>query len=64
MRCERHGLAGGPDGRCALCRRRERAVQRAIARGHDPARRFAVILVAVMAAVAAFAIAGALFDTR
>ena len=64
QRCERHGLATAPDGRCALCRRLERAARRAAAHGHDPWRRVAIVVLAVMAAVAAFALAGALFDTK
>jgi hypothetical protein len=64
MRCERHGLASRPDGRCALCLREERAQKRALARGSDPARKVAIVVLAIMAAVATFALAGALFDTR
>jgi hypothetical protein len=64
MQCERHAIAAGPDGRCALCRRDERALERAIQRGHDPARRLAVIVLAIVAAVATFAVVGALLDTK
>ncbi len=64
MPCERHRLASGPDGRCALCKRDERARKRALARGSDPARRIAIVVLAIMAAVATFALAGALLDTR
>jgi hypothetical protein len=64
VQCARHGLATGPDGLCALCHRDERAIERTIARGHDPARRIAVVLVAIMAAVATFFLVGALLDTR
>ncbi|HEY8090390.1 MAG TPA: hypothetical protein VIF09_21160 [Polyangiaceae bacterium] len=64
MQCERHGMAAGPDGRCALCGREERALATAVNRGRDPARRVAIVIVAIMAAVAAFALAGAVLDTR
>jgi hypothetical protein len=64
MQCARHGLAAGPDGRCALCRRDERAIQRATRRGRDPARQVAIVVVAIMAAVATFFLVGALLDTR
>lgn len=62
--CPRHGIAAGPDGRCILCRRQDRAIGVAVRRGRDPWRRLAVIVVAIMAALAAFALAGALLDTR
>jgi hypothetical protein len=64
VQCVRHGLAIGPDGRCALCHRDERAIERATTRGRDPARRFAIAVVAIMAAVATFFLVGALLDTR
>jgi hypothetical protein len=64
MACAHHGLATGPDGRCVLCRRQERAIERAITRGRDPARRIAIVVVALMAAVATFFLVGALLDTR
>jgi hypothetical protein len=43
---------------------RGRARKRALARGSDPARRVAIVVLAIMAAVAAFMLAGALLDTR
>jgi hypothetical protein len=64
MQCAHHGLATGPDGRCALCHRDERAIERAAARGRDPARTVAIVLVAIMAAVATFFLVGAVLDTR
>ena len=64
MQCKRHSLAMGPDGRCVMCRRQERAIERAMGRGRDPARRFAVVLLAIVAAVATFALVGALLDTK
>src|SRR5579859_7734480 len=64
MQCAHHGLATGPDGRCALCRRHERAIQRASTRGYDPARTIAIVVVAIMAAVATFFLVGAVLDTR
>jgi hypothetical protein len=64
MQCAHHGLATGPDGRCALCRRQDRAIERATSRGRDPARKVAIIVVAIMAAVATFFLVGALLDTR
>ncbi|HLK37779.1 MAG TPA: hypothetical protein VKU41_13555 [Polyangiaceae bacterium] len=62
--CPRHGIAAAPDGRCILCRRQDKAVEIAVRRGRDPLRRLAVVIVAIMAALAAFALAGALLDTR
>lgn len=64
MRCARHGLATGPDGQCALCHRQDRAIERATTRGRDPARKIAIVVVAIMAAVATFFLVGALLDTR
>jgi hypothetical protein len=64
MQCAHHGLATGPDGRCALCRRQDRAIERATSRGRDPARKVAIVIVAIMAAVATFFLVGALLDTR
>jgi hypothetical protein len=64
MQCARHGLAAGPDGQCALCHRQERAIERATKRGRDPARKLAIVVVAIMAAVATFFLVGALLDTR
>jgi hypothetical protein len=64
QRCERHGLAAGPDGRCALCHRRERAISRALSRGRDRWRTAAIVLVAIAAAVAVFSLTGAWLDTK
>jgi fatty acid desaturase len=64
MRCETHGLAAGPDGRCALCHRRDRDLARPTKRGRDPFRRAAIVIVAVAAGIAALALLLALFDTR
>jgi len=64
MRCERHALAAGPDGGCVLCRRQKRAMERAMRRGRDPARRLAVLILAIVAALTTFALVGALLDTR
>ncbi len=64
MQCAHHGLATGPDGRCALCHRRDRNVERAIKRGRDPVRTVAIVVVALMAAIATFFLVGAVFDTR
>jgi hypothetical protein len=64
MQCQRHAIAAGPDGRCILCRRRDREVERAMLRGRDPARRLAIVILAVVAAFATFALAGALLDTK
>jgi hypothetical protein len=57
-------MAAGPDGRCVLCQRAERDLATAVNRGRDPARKIAIVVVAIMAAVAAFTLAGALLDTR
>jgi hypothetical protein len=65
MRCERHGLAAGPDGRCALCHRPEAVASQAAAhQGDRTARRVAKVVVAVVAGIAVFALLLALFDTR
>jgi hypothetical protein len=64
MKCARHGLATGPDARCALCHRDDRALERAATRGRDPARKIAIVAVAIMAAIATFFLVGALLDTR
>jgi hypothetical protein len=64
MTCAHHGLATGPDGKCALCLRRDRVIERATRRGRDPARKVAVVVVAIMAAIATFFLVGALLDTR
>jgi hypothetical protein len=64
VQCKRHAIAAAPDGRCVLCRRQERAIDRAMQRGRDPARRLAIVLVAIVAALATFAIVGALLDTK
>jgi hypothetical protein len=64
VQCARHGLATGPDGRCALCLRRERALERVMSRASDPARKVVILVVSIMAAVATFFLVGALLDTR
>ena len=63
MRCERHGLAAGPDGTCALCHRERRAFFRALVRRHDPARRIAIVVVGVAVGIAVFVLLTAFFDT-
>jgi hypothetical protein len=63
MQCERHGLAAGPDGLCAICRREQRAFSSAVARRYDPARKIAVIVVAVLAGIVVFVLLTALLDT-
>jgi len=64
MQCVRHGLATGPDERCALCVRDERARERALTRRRDTARTVAIVVVALMAAIATFSLVGAWLDTR
>jgi hypothetical protein len=64
MQCPRHGIATGPDGRCVLCHRQERAIVKATTRGRDPARAIAIVVVALMAAIATFFLVGAVLDTR
>ena len=65
MRCERHGLAAGKGGQCALCHRTQRSLERAVTRQSDRKwRRLAVIIVAIAAAAAAFALVTAAFDSR
>ena len=64
MGCTRHGLATGPDGRCALCHRTDRAVDCANVRQDDrrihPRLR---VLIALAACVAAYATLMAWLDT-
>ncbi|HEX3770219.1 MAG TPA: hypothetical protein VHV30_05115 [Polyangiaceae bacterium] len=62
--CERHGLAMGPDGRCILCQRDVRALEKKLGARGDPARRIAIVVVALMAAIATFFLVGAVLDTR
>ena len=65
MICERHGLAAGPDGHCALCGRAKRLSVDAHARPEDKAlRRVAKIALAIVVGVATFAGLLALLDTR
>ncbi len=64
MQCARHGIAAGPGGRCVLCQRREQELARVVSRGRDVARAIAIVVVALMAALATFALVGALADTR
>ena len=65
MKCERHGLAAGPDGRCVVCHRPDAMTVRLRAERADRAlRRIAKIAVAVVAGFAAFAALLALCDTR
>ena len=64
MQCERHGLAAGPDGECALCRREQRAFLRAVARRQDPVRRVAIVVVAVLVGVVVFVLLTAVMDTE
>ncbi len=63
-RCERHGLAAGTDGQCAICRRERVAFDRALTRQADRSRRrLAAGVIAVIALVAAFSLLMATFDT-
>jgi hypothetical protein len=64
MLCPHHGLATGPDNQCVLCHRLQRDVEQATRRARDPARKVAIAVVALMAAVATFFLVGALLDTR
>jgi hypothetical protein len=64
MRCSRHGLATGPDGRCALCRSRFSAFMRAGERSRDPVRKVAIVVVAILAGIAAYALIAAAVDTE
>ena len=63
MQCERHGLAAGPDGACAICHREERALRRAVARGHDPGRKIAIVVVGVVVGIVVFVLLMAGLDT-
>jgi hypothetical protein len=64
MRCERHDLAAGPDGRCALCRREEQALSRAMGRRRDPARRVAIVVLGILVGAVVFVLLTAVFDTK
>jgi hypothetical protein len=61
MKCERHGLVVGPDGRCALCHRGDRAETRHTDRRIHRGLR---VLIAILAGVATYALLMALLDTR
>jgi len=64
MVCARHRLAAGPDGRCVLCRRAERAVVHASTRQLDRRiHRRLRLFIACVACVAAYATLMALVDT-
>jgi predicted DCC family thiol-disulfide oxidoreductase YuxK len=54
----------GPDGRCILCQRDVRALEKKLGARGDPARRIAIVVVALMAAIATFFLVGAVLDTR
>jgi hypothetical protein len=64
MFCDKHNLAAGPDGKCALCRRLDRKLERAGRSGRDPARRAAIVVVGLFAAVAAYAWIASIVDTQ
>jgi hypothetical protein len=65
MRCERHGLGAGPDGRCVLCGRAQSVARRTQAERRDHSLRLAAkIVVGIVAGIMAFALLLALFDTR
>jgi hypothetical protein len=64
MQCERHGLAAGPDGKCALCHREARAFDHAVARQHDRARKVSIQVVSVVVGIFVFVALTAIFDTR
>jgi hypothetical protein len=62
MPCAVHGIAAGPDGRCALCNAHERSVaHRASSRRWRPVAR---VVVALVAGVVVFAWLLATFDTK
>lgn len=63
-RCERHDLAAGPDGQCALCHRVDHAGEAALVRKRDRAFRTPLkVVVAVLAGLATFGALLARFDT-
>jgi hypothetical protein len=64
MQCERHGLAAGPDGKCALCHREGRKFEVAVVRQNDRARKVAIVVVSLVAGIAAFILLTVIFDTR
>jgi hypothetical protein len=64
MRCERHGLAAGPDGKCALCHSEGRKFEVAVVRQNDRARKVAIVVVAVACGIAAFILLTVIFDTK
>lgn len=64
MRCPRHDVAAGPDGRCVLCRRQvTEAEDKVRAQNFDrSSRRVARFVVAVAAGIATFVLLLVLFD--
>ena len=65
MLCERHRLAAGPDGGCALCHRAARVhEQTEVRRGDRRFRRGLRVVVGVVACLATYALLMALLDTR
>ena len=62
--CEKHDLANGPDGRCALCHRDLMAGQAALVRKNDRLpRTLAKIAIGVAAGLATFVLLLVLLDT-
>jgi hypothetical protein len=65
MLCERHRLAAGPDGRCALCHRAERVhAETEVRHGDRRFHRTLRVVVGIAACLATYALLMALFDTR
>ena len=63
-RCERHGLATGPDGRCVICHRDLMAGHASLVRMNDRLpRTIAKIALAIVAGFATFALLLLLLDT-
>jgi hypothetical protein len=65
VRCERHQLEAGPDGRCTLCKRAEVAKDRTeTVQGDRKVRRVLKIVLAAVAGIATFSLLMAAFDTN
>ena len=64
MQCATHGIAGGQDGRCALCHRESRVRDEAhVRRGDRRIHKVLRVVIAIVAFVATYALLMALLDT-
>jgi hypothetical protein len=64
MLCPRHGIAAGPDGRCALCHRRDRAGDDVVVRQVDRRiHRVLRLMIAIIACGTTYVLLMAWLDT-